>query len=243
MKAHALLAAGVVVTSTLALAEPADYVAVPTVIGGEREIDFKLGSASKGGEPRASAASVGLGYGVNDWWFTEAYVKYKNEDAQGTKFDAVEWENKFQLTETGKYPVNVGFLLEVEHPQDRSEGWEVMWGPLFQAEFGRVQVNFNPLLQRNYRSEALADTQFKYQWQAKYRWKQEFEFGVQGFGETGKWNSWAPRDAQNHRLGPAVFGKLLLGGRQAIEYNAAWLIGTSQAAPDHTFRLQVEYEF
>jgi hypothetical protein len=243
VKAHALLAAGAVLASTLALAEPADYVAVPAVNGGEREIDFKLGTASKGGEPRESAASVGLGYGARDWWFTEAYVKYKAENGAGTTFDAVEWENKFQLTETGKYPVDVGFLLEIEHPQDRSEGWEVMWGPLFQTEFGKVQLNFNPLFQRNYRSESLPDTQFKYQWQAKYRWQQAFEFGVQGFGETGKWNAWAPRQEQNHRFGPAIFGKILLGSRQAIEYNAAWLFGASPAAPGHTFRLQVEYEF
>lgn len=243
MKTHALLAAGALLVATSSLAEPADYVAVPTVNAGERELDFKVGSASKAAEPRASAASVGLGYGANDWWFTELYVKYKSENSQGTRFDAVEWENKFQLTETGKYPVDVGFLLEIEHPQDRAEGWEVAWGPLFQAEFGKVQVNFNPLFQRNYRAEGAAGTRFKYQWQAKYRWRRELEFGVQGFGETGEWNSWEPREEQNHRLGPAIFGKLSLGGRQAIEYNAAWLLGASQTAPDHTFRLQVEYEF
>jgi len=243
VKLHALLAAGMMLAATSVLAEPADYVVMPAVHAGEREVDFKYGTADQSGEPRASAASVGLGYGANDWWFTELYVKYKSENAEGSKFDAVEWENKFQLTETGKYPVDVGFLLEVEHPQDRSEGWEVAWGPLFQTEFGKLQLNFNPLLQRNYRAEGVAETGFKYQWQAKYRWRRQLEFGLQGFGETGKWNSWEPRDQQNHRFGPAIFGKLSLGGRQAIEYNAAWLLGASPAAPDHTFRLQVEYEF
>jgi hypothetical protein len=34
-----------------------------------------------------------------------------------------------------------------------------------------------------------------------------------------------------------------LGNKQAIKYNAAWLLGASSAAPDHTFRLQAEYEF
>ena len=77
----------------------------------------------------------------------------------------------------------------------------------------------------------------------KYRWLPEFEFGLQGFGEMGKWNDWAAKDEQSHRVGPAVFGKLPLGGGQAIKYNAAWLVGTSKAAPDHTLRMQVEYEF
>jgi hypothetical protein len=28
-----------------------------------------------------------------------------------------------------------------------------------------------------------------------------------------------------------------------IKWNAAWLVGLSQAAPDNRFRVQVEYEF
>jgi hypothetical protein len=59
----------------------------------------------------------------------------------------------------------------------------------------------------------------------------------------GKWNDWDKQVNQNHRVGPAVFGKLALGNRQVVKYNAAWLFGVSDAAPDNTFRMQVEYEF
>ncbi len=62
-------------------------------------------------------------------------------------------------------------------------------------------------------------------------------------GEMGEWDHWEDSDDQNHRIGPAVFGKLNVGQKQAIKYNAALLFGASDAAPDHTFRLQVEYEF
>lgn len=229
--------------SLCAHAGPADYVYTPSVEYGEKEIDFKAGTARNRDDPRTSAASVGFGYGAREWWFTEIYMKYKREDNEGTKYDAIEWENKFQLTETGKYPVDVGFLLEMERPTNHAEGWEMKWGPLFQTEFGKIQLNANALLQRSYRAEEQSETQFLYQWQAKYRWLREFEFGLQGFGEMGKWNHWATDDARFHRAGPAVFGKLPLAGRQAIKYNAAWLLGTSKAAPDHTFRMQVEYEF
>lgn len=126
---------------------------------------------------------------------------------------------------------------------DHDEGWEAKWSPLFQTEFGKVQLNANALFQRNYHAGEPNNMQFLYQWQVKYRWKPEFEFGVQGFGETGDYDRWATSDEQLHRAGPAVFGKLPLGGRQAIKYNAAWLLGASKAAPDNTLRLQVEYEF
>jgi hypothetical protein len=244
MRRHALLlVAGVVLTPICAIAGPADYVYTPTVEHGEKEIDFKAGTAKQGQDSRESAASVGFGYGASEWWFTELYLKYKRESGAATRYDAVEWENKFQLTETGRYPIDVGLLLEMERPTDRAEGWEVRWGPLFQTELGRLQLNGNLLLQRSYRAEAAGVTEFQYQWQARYRWRPRLEFGLQGFGELGKWNDWAAREAQNHRAGPAVFGKLPLGNHQAITYNAAWLFGMSRAAPDHTFRVQIEFEF
>jgi len=41
------------------------------------------------------------------------YVKGKRENNEDTKYDAIEWENKFQLTETGKYPLDASLLLEI----------------------------------------------------------------------------------------------------------------------------------
>lgn len=244
MKSYvSLVIAAALLSPLYAYSGPSDYVYTPTVEYGEKEIDFKAGTARKGDDPSASAASIGFGYGVKPWWFTEVYLKYKRENNGGTTYDANEWENKFQLTDTGKYPVDVGFLLEIERPRSHAEGWEVKWGPLFQTDFGKIQLNANPLFKRSYRVDGPSETLFLYQWQAKYRWLSQFEFGIQGFGEMGKWNNWATRDEQFHSAGPAVFGKLPLGGRHAIKYNAAWLFGTSKAAPDHAFRMQIEYEF
>src|SRR4051812_28752149 len=87
-----------------AVAGPADYVFTPSVEYGEREIDFKSGTVKRSGEERESAASIGFGYGATEYWFTEFYLKYKRENGGGTFFDAVEWENKFQLTQPGQYP-------------------------------------------------------------------------------------------------------------------------------------------
>ncbi|TSA15005.1 MAG: hypothetical protein D4R74_07250 [Betaproteobacteria bacterium] len=244
MKYHApLLIAGLLLVPPHVHAGPSDYVYTPSVDYGEKEIDFKSGSARKSRDPRESAASIGFGYGAKEWWFTEIYLKYKRENNEGVKHDAIEWENKFQITETGRYPINVGFLVELERPRDHAEGWEMKWGPLFETDFGRIQLNANALFKRSYRVEGLSDTQFLYQWQAKYRWRREFEFGLQGFGEMGKWNQWAPERDRLHRAGPAVFGKFPVAGGTAIKYNAAWLLATSKASPDNTLRLQVEYEF
>jgi hypothetical protein len=224
-----------------AFAGPSDYVYTPAVTYGEREIDFKMGTWRK--DERESAASIGFGYGVTQNWFTEFYRKYERSGDAGTHFDAWEWENKFQLTEPGQYPVDVGFIVELEKPANTQEGYEVRFGPLFQTEFGKVQLNANLLFEQHYRSDSTQRAEFGYQWQAKYRWKQELEFGLQGFGDTGSFNGWDQVIEASHRMGPAVFGKFDLGNRRAIRYNAAWLVGTTGNAPSQNFRAQVEYEF
>ena len=239
---RAIAALAAAICSTLARAGPDDDVVMPTVEYGEREIELRMGTASgEGGEPRASAASIAFGYGVTPWWATEVYGKWHRNGS--TSFDAIEWENRFQLTEPGHYVADFGFLVEIERPRDRAEGYEVRIGPLLQKDVGPVQTNFNVLLERNYRSSKPEVTELGYQWQVKHRWREAFEFGAQGFGDVGQWNDWASVHAQEHIAGPAIFGKFNLGGRHAIKYDAAVLFKLSDAAPRQTWRAQIEYEF
>jgi hypothetical protein len=243
----ALVALGLCAFVSRVQAEPADYVYLPAVEYGEKEIDFKAGTAKDGAGDRESAASLGLGWGVASSWWTELYGKWHKPPGESTQFDAYEWENKFQLTETGQYAVDVGLITEIEITRLSSDPNELKIGPLFQTESGKVQYNLNFLFERTFGGELPPDTARKtemgYQWQVKYRHRAEFEFGAQGFGELGEWNKLEARSQQIHKLGPAVFGKFDLGQRRKIRYNAAWLFGASDAAPNHTFRMQLEYEF
>jgi len=226
-----------------AVAGPADYVYTPNVEYGEREIDFKYGTGKVSGEDREHVYSLGLGLGVNERWFTEVYLK--RETAGSDRVTISEWENKFQLTETGKYPIDIGLITEIEAPLQDGKPYEFKFGPLFQTDFGKLQLNANVLFERTFGGGDDQEhiTEAGYQWQVKYRWQEALEFGAQGIGEVGKWNDWDRHDEQKHRIGPAVFGKVGLGGHQAIRYNAAWLIGVSDAAENSTLRMQVEYEF
>ena len=228
-----------------AVAGPADYVYSPIVEYGERELDFKAGASSPQAGYNGRGASLGLGFGVREYWFTEIYLK--QERLCGITSNIAEWENKFQFTDTGEYPVDFGLITELEAPLSNNAPWEFKVGPLFQTDFGKIQLNGNLLFERAFGktdgSGIPYSTNFGYQWQAKYRWQPILEFGVQSFGDMGKWNSWDKKSGQNHRIGPAIFGKHSLGGRQIVKYNAALLFGTGGAAPTHTIRTQVEYEF
>jgi hypothetical protein len=44
-------------------------------------------------------------------------------------------------------------------------------------------------------------------------------------------------------VGPAIFGKIGLGGRDVVKYDTALLFKVSGVAPARTLRAQLEYEF
>lgn len=247
-KSLRLLAAAALALPAVSHAGVEDYIRESSVEYGEREIDFKAGSArlkdARGGG-RESAAAIGLGWGVTQHWFTEAYVKYEKNPGERTKYDAWEWENRFQLTEPNQYFVDVGLHTEIEVPRDRNEGYEISFGPLFHFDTGSVRWNANPVFEKVVRSreEGPHPTELGYQLQARYAVRPNFDVGFQAFGTMGKWDHWEPGKEQEHKIGPAVVGKVKLGGRETVKYNAAWLFGVSDAAPRNTLRMQVEYEF
>lgn len=90
----AALALSTLVLSRPAAAGPSDYVYTPIVEEGEREIDFKAGTAKSRDGARESKYSAGFGLGVNSWWFTEVYAIWHKEPGERHSFDAWEWENK-----------------------------------------------------------------------------------------------------------------------------------------------------
>lgn len=240
----ALLALACVLHASPTVAGPADHVLSPVVTEGEREIEFKAGTSKLRDGARFNAEELGIGWGVTRWWSTELSAGWQ-KPADGTHgFDAWEWENIFQLTETGKYPVDIGFVLSIERPKDRAEGYEVRWGPLLQADFStQWQGNFNLLVEKHVHAEEAGSSELGYQWQVKNRWRRELEFGVQGFGGAGSWNHWTFSE-QSHVAGPALFGEFRLGtGRKLLKYNVGWLVGLNHESPRSTLRLQTEFEF
>jgi hypothetical protein len=168
--------------------------------------------------------------------------KWQRTQPGGTQPDAIEWENKFVFTDPGQYDFDVGLLAEIERARDHADGWELRTGPLLQTGWNRWQIIANPLFTRRYRAAESTPMQFGFQFQAKYRWRREAEFGMQGFGELGPWNHWAASNAQSQRFGPAFFGKMQIREHQTVRYNTAWLLGTTSGAPKRSFRLQLELE-
>jgi hypothetical protein len=210
---------------------------------GDREIEFKAGTTDPRGSGRESAAFLGIEYGLRDNWSTQLGASYRREPGHGLRFDSLQWQNKFRFLDAPDIPVKVGLLAEVNFPDDSDDGYRLVFGPLLQKELGNMQINFNLLFERHLDEHPSQPTEMAYQLQAKYQLKAGLEVGVQGFGDVGEWDDWAPRGEQSHRFGPAIFGEFSLGSKRKFEYDAAYLTDPSSSTRSHGVRLRVKYQY
>jgi hypothetical protein len=225
-RARGLIAAICLVGAAGAEAGPADKVYMPNVEAGATEFELRGGYQDEGNEQQYV---FDVGRGVNARWFTELASEYEKAPGADGEFESLEWENIFQLTEPGQYWLDVGLFAEYEHALDDGPD-EIVIGPLLQKDFGRVQANFDPLVERQVGSGAKDRFEYRYAAQLKWRYNPRFEPGLQAFGEESA-----------HRVGPAFFGQWHSAGHE-LKYDAAVLFGIGSEAADLTVRFQFEYE-
>lgn len=206
---------------------------------------------------------------ITERWATELGLEFERERGEHMKYSGVEWENRLGLVIDEDAPVALSLLVGFERPRARAEGWSSTLGLLSETAVGRFLVNANLLVERNWDVDtedegtegdeedddrdlgaagddeddgAEARTTLGYQWQVLYRHSHRLYYGMQGMGEMGQWDDWAKHDEQEHKIGPAIFGRLKTSGGQRLNYNAGLLIGITDGTPDYTLRFKLEYE-
>lgn len=213
---------------------------------GEKTIDFKTWSSFVDNRPTSTAPDLGFSYMPNKTWYTEVYATWFRRGAGSLANSAWTWQNDFLLTH-GQYDVDVALHTSLNKNTDSSRGVDFEFGPAMQTGFGRVQINTNLFLERTYRTSPATRMQMKYQWQTKYRYRPELEFGLQGFGELGDWDNWSALAQQSHRAGPMVSGSFKLGNaadsKQAIRYEASYVVGKLNARHAGVFSMRLQYAF
>jgi len=232
-------------SASVAWAGPAQTLYTPIVSYREWELEWRGGSqdwAQRDNGEQAMVAAVG--YGITRRWSTEVAAEYSRTPGKAPRVEEFEWENVIQLTEHGRYWMDVGLFAEYAH--NRLKGTDkIVMGPMFQKEVGRSQFNLNILFDRRVdkrrADEAPIATRISYALQWRWHGSQALlSPGLQGFGSFG---STSRLHSETLNLGPAMFGEARLGGGRKLKYNAAVLAGVTGATADLTARFQLEYEF
>jgi len=236
------LAAVVLVAGGGAQADPGYYVVTAYDNAGQRSIDVRYWTVKSHGAPAVLWPEVGVGYGVSSRWYTEVYGSFIGTADTAFKRSSLNWQNEVLLTQ-GEFPFDVAMHASLIRYPTAEEGTTLEYGPVLQTDVGRTQLNFNLFFDHTWGGLASSRTQMKYQWQAKYRFRPALQFGLQGFGELGDWLDGASREQQSHRVGPAVFGRWALGSGHTVQYQAAWLLGSTYGQNGNMFTTRVQYLF
>lgn len=225
-----------------------DKIYMPYVEAGEWEIEY-FGHRSvddDGAQNNAQVHEFSVEHGVNDWWQTELYGIWQKEPDNGVSFDAVEWENIFELTEPGKYWADVGATLAYEWTPDGDQADAIEARLLFAKSFGKTINVLNLALEKEIGGGTQDDLEAGLLWSTRYDYSPYFQPGFEIQSEFGEVNDHASFDSQEHYIGPVAYGVIPFeheGNKiEGLEYRLGYLFGASHAASDGQVVLQLEYE-
>ena len=188
-----------------------------------------------------------IGYGVTDRWATEFYGEFEREpqeDEEGNtklssvKFTHLEWENRYQLTEQGKYWLDAGLYFAYEIPVRKKDPGEIEGKILLEKSTQNFMHTANIIFNKEVGGGATEETTAGFAWSSRYRLSEHLQPGFEYWVDFGEMRKHLPYDEQTHQVGPALYGRLT----PHIKYDIGYLFGISQAAPEGELKWVLEYE-
>ncbi|MES1956227.1 hypothetical protein [Salinisphaera hydrothermalis] len=243
-----VMAAGLLTLSGAADAESFDGYQIysPSVTQGETEIEarqFYYGD-SDNTVNQTNSGRIAIAHAFTSYWATELYGVYESKPKQSPEY-AVEWENRFQLTPTGKYWLDVGALLEIEREAlgERNEPFNIQYGVLLQKQVQQWVATLNVTLENQIGPNASGDTELLYRGRLSYRLGRRFQPDVEFYSAPGPLSEFEKSSEQQHQIGPGFAGSASLGSGSSFNYSTAVLFGATSSSPDVTPVVRLEYEF
>jgi hypothetical protein len=185
-----------------------------------------------------------LGVGLTSWWHTALLGKVEKEPEGNARFEAGAWENIFQLTPQGKYWLDAGIYTEYTRSlRGREAPGELEFKLLLEKEIRPLVVTTNLIFNREIGRNSGKGIGFEYAARVNYPWRPEIQFGIEAFGEPGRFTGFKRLSEQEHEIGPVMLGKFHVPGvRGVFGYNVGYLFGLTPETPQGTVKVELELE-
>lgn len=210
-----------------------DKIYHPYVDALEQELEYRalLPDRLQLGNNPAQVHQLSFGTALYSNVFAEVYAVAQKPRAGGFGISAWEAEVKWQLTEQGEYPVDIGLLFEYENERNL-DAQEFTAAALVEKEWGRWSGAANFHLINEWGNDIEAEIETAVGLQLRYRHSQLLEPGIEFYA------------GQNTRgIGPVLQGNLNAGTGRAVHWETGLIIGLDDTTPDQTWRFLLEYEF
>ncbi len=229
---------GVVLLCSAAHVRADDFIVYsPYVIASQSEIEMR-GYHSTDPRPDlgGSAAEVSVAHVVGGWWKPELYLlRYQQNPGSRSGLQGYEFENTFELTERGKYFLNLGFLAAYEHNTVSGTPNAVEFGPLIGFTSGRLAHVVNLVGEKQVGAGASGHYAFRYSYSGVYAISPALRPGIEAYAR--------PAD-HAYQVGPIMAGEWHLRGTTSnLEYRVGVVLGVNSGAPRQTWLARLEYEF
>ena len=215
-----------------------------------REVEFEhngLITFGRKGSPadRAQSYTNAIGYGVTPWWKIELEGEATAGGGRKPAWTATTFENRFQLTERGKYMFDVGFFFEYSQVPGLAPN-SLTFGPILYREqdiFGLDTAHtLNLFFSRDVGGGATRDTGFQLGWKSLARLAPLFAPGVEYYTQVGSLGQAGTYNQQTHYAGPVLTGLRSFAPYGKVKYEVGYLFGLTTATPRGAIRWKLEYE-
>lgn len=181
---------------------------------------------------------AGIEYGLTDWWQTEVSVELEKDNGDHGKATNLKWENIFVPFKPGEKIVDVGLYIEYERALQGGEPDNLEGKLLLEKAMGQFTNTANLIISHEIGQNSSSDTNTGFALKSIYRLNREFQPGIEYYADTGPLSDHESFRDQSHQAGPVIEGRF-----GPVKYDTGVLFGVSQAAPDATIKVNLEYEF
>ncbi len=200
----------------------------------EWEVEWRMTHENEdpqSGEERRQAHKLGIGHGLGEYFFVEAYLIGQRSADDSLNLYAYELEALWQLSEQGEYIADYGLLFELEKENDE-DVWEYATTLLLEKELGRFSATANLGIIYEWGDDIENEWETSLSLQGRYRMSPRFEPALELYmGED------------TLGLGPVVMGVERIAYMQALRWEAGIILGADSDTADYTIRAALEYEF
>jgi hypothetical protein len=155
------------------------------------------------------------------------------------EYVSTEFETKLRFYKPGDYWLDTAVKFGYEFRHDNNRANQVKTKLLVQKNLQDWYhlANFN--FSKEVGEYAAKDVEMSIGWRTKYKFKPYFEPGFEYFANFSELTDMPSYGNQSHVAGPMFFGEVLPG----VKYQAGYLFGISDAAPDGSAKFFLRYEF